>query len=133
MLENTVSVAESALGGIKPDYFAGFCVEAFHRVDEILGFNSIRSNVLHRSSPDFTWDAGEILKPGKSLGHTPIHKISPFFSGACDDIYSFVIFVIACDPLYGAVQNDSIEIVNEEEIAASAYMQDFILYKLRGS
>ena len=133
MLEKGIAISEPALSGRESAGLARQCVETFHRMDEIAGFGSIRADILHCRRTDITRDSGHILQSAQPLGHAPVHKIVPDFSGPGNYKHMLRIFLISCYALDARMQHKSVVFSDEQQIAAAAQMQHFVVDKYIGA
>ncbi len=80
----------------------------------ILCLNAVSSYILNRRSAHLSGDVRKILHSRKIPFKTPIHKVSPFFSGTGYGIHSFVIFAIFLNALYCRMQHKTAEVFKKK-------------------
>ena len=133
MFEKGIAISEPAFRGRESAGLARQCVETFHRMDEVAGFRSVRSDILHCRRPDIARDSSHVLQSAQPLGHAPVHKIVPDFSGPGNYKHMLRIFLVTGYALDLGMQYKSVVLSDEQQIAAAAQMQHFVVDKYIGA
>lgn len=96
-------------------------------MDNVFCFHAVCPDILYGRSSDLTRYAGKIFKSRKSGCSTPVNKISPFHSSTGNYECIRFILVVSYQILYCGMENQSVKIVYEKEIASPSNMQHLII------
>ena len=116
----------------KCDSLPGIYIKADYGMYHILGFRSIGSDILNGSSAHLSRYPGEILEAGESVVDTPINQVSPFFTRTGHNEHFCLGFRIGSDTFYTRMEHETIEIFQENKVAASTDVKHNIFCKFPG-
>ncbi|MNT25015.1 hypothetical protein D3C72_1605190 [compost metagenome] len=77
MLEDRVTVAKSALGGVQAEALAIGQVHGVQRIEAVLQLDAVGANVLHGRGTCGTRDQRQVFQPGVALLQAPGHHVVP--------------------------------------------------------
>lgn len=125
-LEQTVAIAEGAIGGGEGDEFAGVAVVGAQGMEPVLDLDTVCANVLDGRGAHRAGNQREVFQPRQAMRHRVGDQAMPRFAGACGDGVDCAAIDHASaggDARNLHQQHQAFEIACEHDIAATAQHQ----------
>ena len=123
MLEDAVTVSETASITIHVEDDAAGAMHDAHAMQIILDFNAIRTNILDRRGAYSTGNQRQVFQSAHALRQRPLHEVVPVFAGRGRDEYRFEIRLRQAHAARGHVQHGAGKVACKHDVAAAAQYQ----------